>query len=58
MKKPNLGDVILHTCPLSLNIYEGKVVQLLSAQFAYETNYGTIRLCMFNENWKIKHERD
>ena len=54
MKRPKLDDVILHTCPLSLNIYEGTVVQLLSAQFAYKTSSGTIRLCMFNEDWKYK----
>lgn len=51
-KQPKLGDKIIHTDPLSLDKREGIVTQLLSAQFAYEATNGTIRLCMFNEDWK------
>ena len=54
MKRPKLGDVITHTHPVSLEVYEGTVVQLLSAQFAYETNDGVNRLCMFSENWRFR----
>lgn len=58
MKRPKLNNLVTHIDPLSGKAYDGKVIQLLSAQFAYETSNGTIRLCMFNENWKIKHERN
>ncbi len=54
-KKPKLGDMIEHTTPFG--VYEGEVVQLLSAQFAYQKEDGHVRLCMFTEPWrKVKDE--
>ena len=52
-KTPNLGDNIEHTCTLN-GKFEGKVVQLLSMQFVYETAKGDRRFCMFREQWKFK----
>ena len=55
IKKPKLGDMIEHTTPFG--VYEGEVVQLLSAQFAYQKEDGHVRLCMFTEPWrKVKDE--
>ena len=54
-KKPKLGDRIEHTTVFG--VYEGEVVQLLSAQFAYQREDGHVRLCLFNEAWrKVKDE--
>ena len=52
MKKPKLGDKIEHTTPFG--VYEVEVVQLLSAQFAYQRDDGHVRLCLFNESWRKK----
>ena len=32
--------------------FEGKVIQLLSLQFIYETREGYVTHCMFYEEWK------
>ena len=54
-KKPKLGDRIEHTT--AFGVYEGEVVQMLSAQFAYQKEDGHVRLCLFNEAWrKVKDE--
>jgi len=50
-KPPVLNDMIEHTCNLN-GRFEGKVVQLLSQQFIYETKEGWHRHCMFWEDWK------
>jgi hypothetical protein len=50
-KNPSIGDKIEHTCRLN-GKFEGKVVQLLSMQFIYETKEGFRRHCMFREEWK------
>ncbi|MDA7807161.1 hypothetical protein N8955_00325 [bacterium] len=52
-KTPKVGDQIEHTCTLN-GTFEGKVVQLLSMQFVYETAKGDRRFCMFREQWKFK----
>ena len=54
-KTPQLGDLIEHTCTLN-GKFEGKVVQLLSMQFVYETADGNRRFCMFREQWKFIDE--
>jgi len=51
MKKPNIGDIIEHREPAFDRVNIGKVVQLLSMQFVYETKEGHIRHCMFKEIW-------
>ena len=50
-KAPEIDDMIEHTCTLN-GKFEGKVVQLLSMQFVYETKDGNLRHCMFREEWK------
>ena len=50
-KAPELGDKIEHTCSLN-GKFEGKVIQLLSAQFVYKTSSGHSRFCLFKEDWK------
>lgn len=50
-KKPELGDKIEHTCRLN-GKFEGKVIQLLAAQFVYKTSSGHSRFCLFKEDWK------
>ena len=50
-KSPKVGDQIEHTCTLN-GTFEGKVVQLLSMQFVYETKDGNRRFCMFKESWR------
>lgn len=55
-KSPQLGDYIEHKEPAFDRINEGKVIQLLSMQFLYETPSGNIRHCMFTEQWSHKKE--
>ena len=55
MKNPKVGDKIEHTCALN-GKFEGKVVQMLSMQFIYETKEGNRRFCMFREQWKYIDE--
>lgn len=55
-KPPLLGDMIEHTCTLN-GRFEGKVIQLLSLQFIYETKEGYVRHCMFWEDWKHLEEQ-
>ncbi len=56
MKKPEVGDYIEHRVPTFDRVNEGKVVQLLSMQFVYETPQGNLRHCMFREDWSFKNE--
>ena len=51
-KAPEVGDRIEHTCTLN-GKFEGKVVQLLSMQFVYETAKGDRRFCLFRETWRF-----
>ena len=51
-KAPSLGDVIVHHEPTFNRTNTGKVVQLLSQQFVYETENGQSRFCLFKEDWK------
>ena len=48
---PKVGDKIVHNEPYFDRSNEGVVVQLLSAQFVYETEDGNRRHCMFREDW-------
>ena len=50
-KTPEIGDMIEHTCTLN-GTFQGKVIQLLSMQFIYETKEGYHRHCMFRESWR------
>lgn len=50
-KRPELGDMIEHTCNLN-GKFEGKVVQLLGMQFIYETETGNTRFCLYREAWR------
>ena len=56
MKRPEVGDYIEHREPAFDRVNEGKVVQLLSMQFVYETPKGDRRHCMFREDWSFKNE--
>ena len=51
-RKPQLGDMITHTEPYFKREHSGKVIELLAAQFVYETPEGYQRHCMFHELWK------
>lgn len=46
-----VGDIIEHAC--MGNVYQGKVVSILSAQFVYETDEGHTRICLFKSDWKM-----
>lgn len=50
MKKPEVGDLIEHTCNLN-GKFTGKVVQMLAMQFVYKTPEGNTRFCLFKESW-------
>lgn len=52
MKKPKLGQRIVHEEPTFSRTNEGKVIQLLSAQFVYKTDENELRFCMYKEPWK------
>ncbi len=54
-KKPDIGDMIEHTCTLN-GKFEGKVVQMLAMQFVYETKEGNRRFCLFKETWRFIDE--
>lgn len=54
-KSPKIGDWIVHKEPAFNREHEGKVVQLLSMQFVYQTDSGETRFCMFRENWSHKN---
>mgnify|MGYP003986913405 CR=1 FL=1 len=51
-KQPKVGDLIEHICTLN-GKFEGKVVQMLSMQFIYETKEGNRRFCMLENNGNI-----
>ena len=55
-KPPLLGDIIEHTCTLN-GRFEGKVIQLLSLQFIYETKEVYVRNFMFYEDWNHIEEK-
>ena len=58
VKRPKVGDRIRHTVPNLGIVNEGTVVQLLSAQFVYETDDGYSGSCLFTGLWKeVKNER-
>jgi len=50
-KPPELGDYIEHREPYFDRVHRGNVVELLSAQFVYETEDGQTRFCLFKEDW-------
>ncbi len=56
-KAPELGDYIEHRQPYFDRIYQGKVVELLSMQFVYETDDGHQHFCMFREDWSKIDEK-
>ena len=51
LKPPKLGDNIIHHCNYH-GERRGKVIQLLSAQFIYETKEDKRYYCLFREDWK------
>ena len=52
-KKPKLKDQIIHHEPSFNRVNQGKVIQLLDMQFLYEMKDGSIRHCMFDEDWRF-----
>lgn len=53
VKKPELGDWIVHTEPAFKRENEGEVIQLLAAQFVYQPPGNTVsRFCLYKELWK------
>lgn len=52
LKKPAVGDDIVHEEPEWSRVTEGKVVQLLSAFFVYVTQDGTERSCLYKDTWR------
>ncbi len=57
IKKPNIGDIIVHNEPTFNRESTGKVIQLLGLQFIYETEEGHIRHCNYGELWKVSNNR-
>jgi hypothetical protein len=53
MKSPKKGTIIIHNEPDFNRTNTGKVTQVLSMQFTYETETGQTRFCLFKEDWKI-----
>ena len=51
VKKPQLGDLIVHHEPWFNESNEGRVIKILDSQFLYVLDSGAIRHCMFNELW-------
>lgn len=51
-RKPTIGMLIEHDEPAFSRRHRGEVVQLLSAQFVYETSTGLRKSCLFNELWR------
>ena len=56
--KPQLGDWIGHSEPAFDRYNEGRVVELLAAQFVYETSKGDRRFCLYKEMWKLANASD
>ena len=54
IRKPAPGDHITVPDSLTEEIYSGIVVDLLSAQFTYETASGTIRYAFYVSDWKYR----
>ena len=54
IRRPAPGDRVKVPDSLTDEVYSGIVVDLLSAQFTYETPSGNIRYCFYTENWKYK----
>ena len=52
---PKMGDKIVHYEPYFDRESKGKVVEILSAQFIYETKDGQTRHCLFKEDWNLTH---
>jgi len=50
-RKPEIGDMILHREPAFRRETKGIVVELLGAQFVYETLSGHQRHCNYKELW-------
>ncbi len=57
IKKPNIGDIIVHKEPTFKREHKGKVIQLLGLQFIYETEEGHTRHCNYAELWKVSNNR-
>tara|TARA_R100000306_G_C4344529_1_gene126975 strand:- start:687 stop:863 length:177 start_codon:yes stop_codon:yes gene_type:complete len=55
MKRPKVGDRIIHDEPEFERITQGVVMDILSSQFTYQTDNGLIRFCFYKDIWK--HER-
>ena len=57
MKRPNVGDRIIHEQIELDMVSTGVVTCILSAQFMYETDEGRVKYCLFKETWKkVKHD--
>lgn len=56
MKRPKVGDRIIHEQIELDMVSTGVVTCILSAQFTYETDEGEIRYCLFKEFWEVEKE--
>ena len=52
IRKPAPGDRITVPDGLTDEVYSGIVIELMSAQFTYETADGTIRYAFYVSHWK------
>ena len=50
---PKVGDKIVDHEPYFDIESKGKVVEVLSSQFVYETKDGQTRYCLFKEDWNL-----
>ncbi len=53
-RKPAPGDRVAVPDSFTDEVYSGIVVDLLSVQFTYETESGTIRYALYSAGWKYK----
>jgi len=54
MRKPAPGDHVTVPDSFTDKAYSGVVIDLLSVQFTYETESGTIRYAFYGAGWKYK----
>lgn len=53
-RRPAPGDHIQAPDSFTDEVYSGIVVELLSVQFTYETESGTIRYAFYASDWKYQ----
>ena len=54
MRRPARGDRVRVPDYYTDEFYSGRVVDLLSVQFTYETASGTIRYAFYHSDWKYQ----